>query len=69
MEREQFAASTTGTWWLLEGDVDYRLEQHRRDLGMSFGWADPTWYIEPTKLEQVYDFVRGNRADLLYEFG
>lgn len=67
MEREQFVATTTGTWWLLERDVDYRIEGLRTDLGASFGWADPTWYSDTAKLQEVYDFIQSHRSELFYE--
>jgi hypothetical protein len=57
MEKDQFVAVETEPWWLLERDVEYRIEESRRRLGASFGWSDPTWYIQREELVEVYDFI------------
>jgi hypothetical protein len=67
MEREQFVAVDAPTWWLLERDLDYRMEELRRELGASFGWAEPTWYTERAKLDQLYDFLVGQGGQLCYQ--
>jgi hypothetical protein len=67
MEKERFVAADTGTWWLLERDVDHLIENLRIDLGASFGWTDPTWYHERAKLEEVYDFIQQHRSELFHE--
>jgi hypothetical protein len=67
MEREQFVAVETPTWWLLERDVDYRIEELRTNLGASFGWTYPTWYTERAKLDEVYDFIVAQGSELFYQ--
>ena len=67
MDKEQFVAVDAQTWWLLERDLDYRMEQLRRELGTSFGWAEPTWYTERTKLEELYDFIAAQGSQPFYE--
>jgi hypothetical protein len=67
MEREQFVAVDAPTWWLVERDLDYRMEDLRRELGASFGWTDPRWYTERAKLDQLYDFLVGQGNQLFSE--
>jgi hypothetical protein len=62
VEREQFVG---GNWWLLQAEVDYRIDDLRKRLGVSFGWTEPTWYTERTKLETVYEFIQGQRAEVV----
>jgi hypothetical protein len=65
MERDQFVAVETESWWLLERDVDYRIEDLRRDLGASFGWTDPGWYLQRERLEEVYTFILNQPREVL----
>jgi hypothetical protein len=65
MERDQFVAVETESWWLLERDVDYRIEDLRRDLGASFGWTDPGWYLQRERLEEVYTFILTQPREVL----
>jgi hypothetical protein len=71
MEREQFVAVETEPWWLLQTDVDYRMEELRQRLGASFGWTDSTWYSRTIRLEEVYDFLQQQGStifnQLMYE--
>jgi hypothetical protein len=69
VEREQFVAAESPSWWLLEADVDYRIEELRTDLGASFGWTERGWYRERVKLEELYDFIVRHKNDLFYELG
>ena len=62
MEKEQFVAVDTPTWWLLERDLDHRMEDLRRELGATFGWTEPTWYTERARLEELYEFIAGRGA-------
>ncbi len=67
MEKDQFVAVENQGWWLLEPDLDAALEERRRTLGECWGWTDLRWYAERLKLEEVYQFLELNRADLLRE--
>jgi hypothetical protein len=71
MEKEQFVAVETEPWWLLQADVDYRLEELRQRLGASFGWTESTWYSRTIRLEEVYDFLQQQGStifnQLMYE--
>ena len=67
MEKEQFVAVDTPTWWLLERDLDHRMEDLRRELGATFGWTEPTWYTERARLEELYEFIAGRGTQLFYE--
>jgi hypothetical protein len=67
MEKEQFVAVDTEPWWLVQRDVDYRLEDLRQRLGASFGWTDPMWYRERVKFEEVYDFLQQQGSTVFYE--
>ena len=67
MDKEQFMAVGGQTWWLLERDLAYQMEDLRRELGASFGWADPTWYTEKTKLQELYEFIAAQGSQLSYE--
>ena len=65
MEKDQFVAVENQGWWLLEPDLDAALEERRRTLGECWDWTDLRWYAERLKLEEVYQFLELNRADLL----
>ena len=67
MEKDQFVAVENQGWWLLEPDLDAALEERRRTLGECWDWTDLRWYAERLKLEEVYQFLELNRADLLRE--
>ena len=36
-------------------------------LALSFGWTDPTWYTEKTKLQELYEFIAAQGSQLSYE--
>jgi hypothetical protein len=67
MEKDQFVIVENQGWWLLEPDLDAVLDERRRTLGECWGWTDLRWYAERLKLEEVYQFLELNRADLLRE--
>jgi hypothetical protein len=67
MEKDQFVAVDTQGWWLLQPDLEPSLEERRRALGECWNWTEPRWYAEHLKLEEVFQFLEVNRADLLRE--
>ncbi len=67
MDRDRFVTIESDPWWLVERDVDYRIEEARKSLGELFGWLDPTWHSEPTRLEELYRFLDNDHRPLLEE--
>jgi hypothetical protein len=67
MEKDQFVAVETQDWWLLQPDLEPALEDRRRALGECWNWTELRWYAERVKLEEVFQFLELNRADLLRE--
>jgi hypothetical protein len=67
MEKDQFVAVETQGWWLLQPDLEPALEDRRRALGECWNWTELRWYAERLNLEEVFQFLELNRADLLRE--
>jgi hypothetical protein len=66
VQKEEFIAEPEA-WWLVQRDLDDQVETCRRDLGTSFGWTDPLWYRERTKVADLYTFIeqQANQYQLL----
>jgi hypothetical protein len=69
MDKDQFAPDPPGTWWLLEGDVNYQVEEGRQDLEKSFGFEDALWYTKKANLEAVHNEIEqsSTRDQLWFE--
>jgi hypothetical protein len=69
MNKDQFAPDPPETWWLLEADVNYQVEEGRKDLDKSFGFADALWYTKKVNLEAVHNEIEqsSTRDQLWYE--
>jgi hypothetical protein len=57
MDKEQFLAADANSMWFLQPVLSESLETLRRQIGASFGWTDPLWYTDKTKLESLYGFL------------
>jgi hypothetical protein len=69
MDKDQFAPDPPGTWWLLESEVNYQVEEGRQDLEKSFGFEDSLWYTKKANLEAVHNEIEqsSTRDQLWYE--
>jgi hypothetical protein len=52
-------------WWLVSTGIDPALEEKRKELGVSFGWTDTLWFMEATKLEEIWRLLETERYDLI----
>lgn len=62
--KDDFANPQDGGWWLVE-QLSAELEPRRVALGAARGWNYEAWYTEPPKLEELYDWLAANDAQLL----
>ena len=62
--KADFANPQAEDWWLVE-QLNAELEPRRLALGAARGWNDPSWYLEPAKLEELYDWLAANDTQLL----
>jgi hypothetical protein len=67
MDKEQFLAADANSVWFLQPDLNERLETLRRQIGASFGWTDPLWYTDKTKLEELYRFLEPKGTQVFQE--
>jgi hypothetical protein len=67
MERAEFVASDGPSWWLYDAEIEIRIDEARRELGVALGTTEREWYNEANRRQELLDFLQTNGPQLLVD--
>ena len=67
MERAEFVASDGPSWWLYDAEIEIRIDEARRELGVALGTTEREWYNEANRRQELFDFLQTNGPQLLVD--
>jgi hypothetical protein len=67
MDRAHFLADDSQSWWLCEKQIDYRIDEARKELGTALGLTENEWFADPNRRTLLFDLLESKGSQLLYD--
>ncbi len=65
MNRADFVAADGQTWWLCEIQIDFRIDEARKELGTALGFTENEWFADSNRRTRLFDLLESNGSPLL----